>query len=122
MHQSGDWVTPRIHIHGQLKPFNAKPPLEFWLTAISYRAFGVCEWSARLPSFFLGLALLAATVFFTARLWDKTTAALAGIILASSVLFFVLSGACDLDVPLAVGVTGAMICFALFAQPNSGIA
>ena len=119
MHESGDWVTPRIHVHGELKPFNAKPPLEFWLAAISYRAFGVCEWSARLPSFFLGLALVAATICFTARLWDKATAALAGIILASSVLFFVLSGACDLDVPLTVGVAGAMICFALFAQPGS---
>ena len=89
-----------------------------WLTTLSYRAFGVCEWSARLPSFLLGLALIAATMFFTARLWDKTTAALAGIILAASVQFFVLSGACDLNVPLTVGVAGAMICFALFAQPG----
>ena len=119
MHQSGDWVTPRVHIHGELKPFNAKPPLEFWLTGLSYRAFGVAEWSARLPSFLLGLALIAATVVFTARLWNKGTAALAGIILASSVQFFVLAGACDLDVPLTVGVTGAMICFALFAQAGS---
>ena len=30
-----------------------------------------------------------------------------------------MSGACDVDVPLTVGVTGAMICFALFAQAGS---
>ena len=42
---TGDWVTPRLN---GLKYFE-KPPLQYWLTAASFVAFGVGEWGARLP-------------------------------------------------------------------------
>ena len=45
MLQRGDWVTPRLD--GQ--PYLEKPPLLYWLTAVSYRLFGVHDWAARLP-------------------------------------------------------------------------
>ena len=41
-----DWITP-WHDHGQ--PFWGKPPLSFWLTALSFKLLGVHEFSARLP-------------------------------------------------------------------------
>ncbi len=41
----GDWITPRLD--GQ--PYLEKPPLLYWLTAVSYRLFGVHDWAARLP-------------------------------------------------------------------------
>jgi 4-amino-4-deoxy-L-arabinose transferase-like glycosyltransferase len=68
MSRSGDWVTPRIYTAGQLQPFLGKPPLHFWLTALSYRVFGVSEWSARLPNFLLSVAIVAMTAAFAARL------------------------------------------------------
>src|SRR5262245_27052569 len=40
---TGDWLTPRLN---GLKYFE-KPPLQYWMTAIAYEAFGVHEWSAR---------------------------------------------------------------------------
>src|ERR1700704_2072217 len=43
MRQSGDWVTPRLHLNGELQPFMAKPPLFFWMTALSFQAWGGCE-------------------------------------------------------------------------------
>ena len=43
---SGDWVTPRLN---DLKYFE-KPPLQYWLGAATFDAFGVNEWTARLPS------------------------------------------------------------------------
>ena len=58
----GDWVTPRLN---DLKYFE-KPPLQYWLGAATFDAFGVNEWTARLPSAIAGfLAVIA--VGFTAR-------------------------------------------------------
>src|SRR5512140_1932549 len=41
---TGDWLTPRLN---GLKYFE-KPPLQYWVTAAAFRAFGIHEWSARL--------------------------------------------------------------------------
>jgi 4-amino-4-deoxy-L-arabinose transferase-like glycosyltransferase len=116
MYQTGDWVTPRIFMRGELIPFMGKPPLQFWLTNISYHALGISEWTARIPSFLLGLAIVAATVAFAGHVWGRRVALLSGTVLCSTGLFFLLSGACVLDVPLAASVTGAMIAFARFAE------
>ena len=106
MFRSGDWVTPWVYpcthssqfsdglvlhryVRGGFVPFWGKPPLQFWLTAVSYRVFGVSEWAARLPSFLLAAAIVAATVAFAARWWGRRVAVLAGIILSSSGLFLV---------------------------------
>jgi 4-amino-4-deoxy-L-arabinose transferase-like glycosyltransferase len=116
MYHSGDWVTPRIYVNGALQPFNAKPPLQFWLTALSYTAFGVSPWSARMPAFLIGLGLVAGTGWFAGRLWGPRAGALAAVILAASALFFLNAGACALDMPLAAAVTGAMLAFARCAD------
>ena len=53
---TGDWVTPRLD---GLKYFE-KPPLQYWLTALSFIAFGFNEWAARLtPALGTLLGLLA---------------------------------------------------------------
>ena len=41
-----DWVTP----HYDFIPRLDKPISYYWLIALSYKIFGVSEWSARLPS------------------------------------------------------------------------
>ncbi|MBI5367549.1 MAG: glycosyltransferase family 39 protein [Planctomycetes bacterium] len=62
--ESGDWLTLRLDYTRYL----SKPPLSFWLTALSYRAFGVTEFAARAPNaaagVLVGLALgaIAATL------------------------------------------------------------
>jgi 4-amino-4-deoxy-L-arabinose transferase-like glycosyltransferase len=45
MLQHGDWITPRL----QGEPYLEKPPLLYWLTAVSFQLFGVHDWAARLP-------------------------------------------------------------------------
>jgi 4-amino-4-deoxy-L-arabinose transferase-like glycosyltransferase len=39
-----DWVVPLL----QGEPYLDKPPMLYWLTMLSYRVFGIHEWSARL--------------------------------------------------------------------------
>lgn len=58
MLETGDWITP--YFNGATR-FD-KPPLIYWLMAIAYRAFGVNEWAARLPSA-LSATLLTGMVF-----------------------------------------------------------
>lgn len=45
MAAGGDWVT--LHVNGIR--YLEKAPLPYWLTALSYRAFGVSEFTTRLP-------------------------------------------------------------------------
>ena len=44
MTAQNDWVVPLL----QGEPYLDKPPLLYWLIMLSYRAFGIHEWSARL--------------------------------------------------------------------------
>jgi hypothetical protein len=44
MLQRGEWIIP--YLEGE--PYLDKPPLLYWLVGLSYRLFGVHDWSARL--------------------------------------------------------------------------
>mgnify|MGYP000442196446 CR=1 FL=1 len=44
---SGDWITPWFN---DGIPFWGKPPLSFWLQAISFNIFGFSEFAGRFPS------------------------------------------------------------------------
>jgi 4-amino-4-deoxy-L-arabinose transferase-like glycosyltransferase len=48
---SGDWLVPRYN--GELRL--QKPPLPYWLTAASYRLFGINEMAVRLPALLFGV-------------------------------------------------------------------
>jgi 4-amino-4-deoxy-L-arabinose transferase-like glycosyltransferase len=119
MHRSGDWVTPRLYMSGELVPFWAKPPLFFWTTALSFGAFGPTEWAARFPNFLFAALMVACTMTFGRAMWGSRVGALAGLILASSGLFFVLAGSCVLDMALAASVSAALMGFALFAKAGA---
>lgn len=56
MAQSGDWITTRFNGLRYLE----KPPLYFWLTAVTIKLFGASEWAVRLWSALptLGTALV----------------------------------------------------------------
>jgi 4-amino-4-deoxy-L-arabinose transferase-like glycosyltransferase len=116
MCRSGDWVTPRLYMSGELVPFWAKPPLFFWTTALSFGAFGPSEWAARVPNFLFAIVMVAGTMAFGRAVWGSRVGVLAGLILASSGLFFVLAGSCVLDMALSASVSAALISFALFAK------
>lgn len=104
MAELGDWVTPWFD-YGV--PFWGKPPLSFWLSAGSFRLFGVNEFAARLPHWL-------AAVFISWLVWDwlklrsVREATLAVALLWGAALFYVGAGAVMTDMTLAVGTTLAM--------------
>src|SRR3954452_19994874 len=62
MLESGDWTTARL----DGVPYLEKSPLIYWTMAVSYRIFGVHDWSARLPLALLVVLLCWVTARFSA--------------------------------------------------------
>jgi 4-amino-4-deoxy-L-arabinose transferase-like glycosyltransferase len=125
MRESGNWVTPQ-EVAGT--PFWAKPPLYAWLSAASTYVFGIDEFALRLPSLLCGFGVLALCWVWTRALaapdraspaqreraggeGDDVAPALACLILATTVLFFIGYGAVMTDP--ALGLATAWMTVAL---------
>jgi 4-amino-4-deoxy-L-arabinose transferase-like glycosyltransferase len=109
MLERDDWVTPWIHIEGSDKPYLGKPPLHFWLVQASFLVFGYNNFAARLPSLISGLGITAAIWWCCSTLLSQSAGLVAVSVLASSCIFFFLSGAVVLDTTLTLGVTLALV-------------
>lgn len=108
MVELGDWITPWFDWN---VPFWGKPPLAFWLSAGSMKLLGAGEFAARLPGFVLGLAILGLVFGLMRRQRGFDAALVACLVLASTALFFVCSGAVLTDTALAFATTLAMVAF-----------
>ena len=113
---SGDWVTPKIPLERGFEPYLGKPPLHFWAMAASLGVFGRNAWAARLPSFLAAVAMVWTSMAYAAHRFGRTTGWLSGLILATSALYFLLSGAVNLDVTLAATVNLAIVAFCRVAE------
>jgi 4-amino-4-deoxy-L-arabinose transferase-like glycosyltransferase len=96
-----DWVTP----HYDFIPRLDKPIFYYWLIALTYKLFGVSEWSARLPSAIAALACLVLTFGLALTMLGFWEALWSGLILATGVEFFVLSRTVILDMTLTFLIT-----------------
>lgn len=113
----GNWVTPW---HDDGVPFWGKPPLSFWLTALSFKVFGVSEFAARLPHLICAIGIAWAT-WQMAWQRSKSEGLFALVLLSSAVLFYVSAGAVMTDGALVLGSTLAMLSFWLgVSQPARG--
>jgi 4-amino-4-deoxy-L-arabinose transferase-like glycosyltransferase len=80
--ESGDWVMLRQN--GDI--YVDKPPLHFWLAAISYTIFGVSPFAARIPEEAAAFCGILLCYFFAKRiLGNSERAFLAAIILLSAI-------------------------------------
>ena len=96
MMEAGTWVVPTFN--WELR--TAKPVFLYWVQRLSFEAFGVSEWSARLPAVLFGLGSVLLTYELGRRMFDAATGLLAGIVLASAIQFCALSQAATPDAPL----------------------
>ncbi len=83
----GDWWEPRQSGYGHYD----KPPLIYWATALSFRAFGLNEGAARLPSLFGAACALAGLGWAGWRLRGARVAWWAVLICATSVQFWTMA-------------------------------
>jgi len=109
MMAANDYVNPSFNF--QLR-YN-KPVLSYWEVAAAYRAFGVSEWSERLPIALGGIVLIA-TAFGLGQLAGGTEAGLlAALVLAASPRVLLLARRIIIDVHIAMFTGLVLLCFAL---------
>jgi dolichol-phosphate mannosyltransferase len=80
---TGNWVLPRLNF----ETYYDKPPLLYWLCAISFQLFGISEASARFVPALAALMTLASTMFFGSRIFGRRIGLIAGVVLFLSVGF-----------------------------------
>ena len=90
---SGDWVTPRLN---GIKYFE-KPPLQYWLTALSFRSLELDEWTARLPGALAGFLTLVVVGVVGTRIAGPASGAYAAVALAGCVWPFGIAHMVTLD-------------------------
>lgn len=106
---TGNYITPTYNF----EPRYDKPILFYWLMAVSFKLFGITEFSARFASAMFGAALAAATLFFIKRLYGQRPAILAGLCLVLNLEFFVYSHSAVTDMTLAFFITTSLYSFYL---------
>jgi 4-amino-4-deoxy-L-arabinose transferase-like glycosyltransferase len=80
-----------LQIYDLGKDYLDKPPMLFWLSALSMKIFGIYDWAYRIPSFIFLMLALYATFKFAKLKYNQTVAQLAVLILASCQAFFLIT-------------------------------
>lgn len=104
---SGDWVTPRLD--GVI--YLEKPPLIYWLIALSYKVFGVHDWAARIPMALSSIVLCWLTAAFGLWAFGKRAGFYAGLCMSTCIGLFLFTRVLIPDVMLTLTITLAMWSF-----------
>lgn len=90
------------------KPWFEKPPLYFWLMALSGKIFGLNEFAMRFPSAIFGIVVVILTYLITKELTRSPIAAfLSGLILITMPFFLAAARHSRMDVPVTATIMAA---------------
>lgn len=106
---SGDLVTPRLNGF----PYFEKPPLQYWLTAATFAAFGQSEFTARVAPALAGFAAALAVLLTVRRIAGRRAGWMAGAMMVGSLGFFLSAQFVTLDMVLTALLTMALCAFLL---------
>jgi 4-amino-4-deoxy-L-arabinose transferase-like glycosyltransferase len=105
---TGDWIF--MHVNGNT--YVDKPPLFFWLIALSSSLWqGFTSFSARFPSGLFGSLTVLLTFFLGEKLYGSRAGFLSGLILATSFEFAYLSTRANIDATLTFFTTTSIFFF-----------
>ena len=93
-----DWGIPHLN----LLPYLEKPPLVYWLTALSFKVFGYTEAAARLPSAVSALGGVFLAYGLGRALWGPGPGVLGALVLASAAGYVALGRILTLDMAFAL--------------------
>jgi 4-amino-4-deoxy-L-arabinose transferase-like glycosyltransferase len=117
MAATGDYLTPRLN---GVKYFE-KPVLFYWLEAVAIKLFGLGEYTLRLwPAAFALFGCLSVYVAGR-RLFSRRTGLVSAIILATAVLYYGLSRAIILDMPVSILLTASLFSFLIGMRETPGL-
>ncbi|MDX9750991.1 MAG: glycosyltransferase family 39 protein [Flavobacteriales bacterium] len=103
MLHGSDWG----HLHHRGQDYLDKPPLLFWLSALSYKVFGVHAWSYRLPSMLFAFIGLYATHRFARLFHPEAVARTAALMYGSCAAFILMNGDVKTDTMLTASAITA---------------
>ena len=113
MVERGDWIL--MHVNGNV--YVDKPPLFFWLIALSSFLWqGFTSFSARFPSALLSTLTVLLTFFLGKKLYGSRTGFLSALILATSFEFAYLSTRANSDATLTFITTASILLFLQWYQ------
>lgn len=104
---SGNWVVPTFNFQLRVD----KPALLYWLQMATYKLLGVNELAARLPSAAAALVAVLATYELGRRMFGAGAGLLAGVALASAVMFCAAGHFANPDALLCACTTLTFCCF-----------
>jgi 4-amino-4-deoxy-L-arabinose transferase-like glycosyltransferase len=114
---TGDWITLRLN---GIKYFE-KPPLQTWMNALTFAAFGLGDWQARLWTGLSGLFGILITGYAGRRVFNQRVGFNAAVVLASSFMWAALGHVNTLDMGLA-GMMTLTLCALLLGQRDGASA
>lgn len=82
------------------RPFYDHPPFGFWLQDISYKIFGISDFSVRFPSAILGFLTIIVLYLLGKEIFGKLTGFFSAIAITTSPWFLYRARSGNLDVPL----------------------
>lgn len=109
MTQTGDYLTP---YHDGIPVFyTSKPPLIYWMMALSGKCFGFTNFSVKLPIAVLALMSVIIMFLFVSKYYDYYTAFFTSIILIFTQQYLHHARSCITDGPFATFFILALVCF-----------
>lgn len=112
MIETGDWIVPQF-------PFSEphrKPPLHFWMIAVSFLIFGESEIALRLPSILSFLGATALLAGLGAKLYGRQRALLASLVFITALFFSNFAKISLTDSLLLFCQTGAILSLGLYLK------
>jgi 4-amino-4-deoxy-L-arabinose transferase-like glycosyltransferase len=115
MLERGDFITPTLNY---VKYFE-KPPLQYWLNALSLTIFGENEFAARFAGTLCGLLTILLTYYLGRRLFGRRPALFAAILLGSAGGFLVQARINFTDMTLTFFLSAAFAFFLLAVKDGA---
>ena len=107
MIETGDYITPHLNY---VRYFE-KPPLFYWMTALSFKTFGMSEWSFRLPNALIALLCIVITYLFVTRWFTDEVGFLSSFMAMSCFGFIALTHIVTIDMLFSSLLFISLLCF-----------
>ncbi len=118
--RTNDWIVPHYEHCKEFSDCWLHPPLFYWLTAISFKIFGVNEFGARFVSALLGVFTILLVYGIGQRVSRSPKIGfLSAFVLLTTQPFLDLGRKCQLDVPLAFFMTLSIFLFILALEKGT---
>ncbi len=114
---SGDWLN--LQIHGEY--YTQKPQLLFWLSALSFKLFGISNFSFKLPILLYSLLGIFFLYKLGALLYNSTIGKLAAVILMFSVVSVLYNMDIHTDMVLQTNITFSLWMLFLLIKEKKAI-